>query len=156
MIKIGLGYDLHKLAFGRKLVIGGVEVPSDFGSIAHSDGDILIHALVDALLSPLGAGDIGALYPDTSSANKDISSITILKEVKSKYLQDARIINIDAVIILDKPKILPFIEQMKQTLASVLEIDKSQIGIKGKTSENTRIYSVECHCVCLIEVSAKQ
>jgi 2-C-methyl-D-erythritol 2,4-cyclodiphosphate synthase len=155
MLRIGLGYDLHKLVAGRKLILGGVEMESDFGSLAHSDGDALIHALVDSFLSPIGAPDIGTLFPDSSESNHGISSLEILRSIKEKYLLDVEILSLDAVVILDRPKIAPYLTEMKQTLARILEISEGRIGIKGKTSENTKPSSVECYVVSLLEVKNK-
>ena len=99
MLKVGFGYDIHRLETGRRLFIGGVLIPSDFGAVAHSDGDALINALIDSLLSPLGAGDIGALFPDTDVAWKDISSLELLK-ITTDELKDIRIVNIDCTVFL--------------------------------------------------------
>lgn len=152
MLKTGFGYDLHKLTAGRKLWIGGVDMPSEQGSVAHSDGDALIHAIIDSLLSPLNAGDIGSLFPDTDPAYKDISSLKLLIYVKDHFIKDAVINNIDCVVVLDRPKILPHIPAMKAYIAKVLDISENQIGIKGKTTENTRPDCYESYAVCLIEI----
>jgi 2-C-methyl-D-erythritol 2,4-cyclodiphosphate synthase len=152
MLKIGLGYDIHKLIPGKKLILGGVELPGDFGPLSHSDGDALVHALIDSLLSPLGAGDIGTLFPDTDAKWKDSDSTEILKSVKQNYLANIKIQNIDCIVILDKPKISPFIKEMKDRLSACLGISETQIGIKGKTSENTKVNSVECYVVSLMEI----
>ncbi len=152
MLKAGLGYDLHRLVHGRDLYLGGVKLKSSLGSKAHSDGDAFIHALVDSLLSPLGAPDLGALYPDSDKSTKGISGLRILGEVKEKYLAQAEIVNIDGVVIIDNPKIYPYIPAMKDAISGVLGIPADRIGIKGKTTENTRLFTVECYCVTLLDV----
>ncbi len=151
MLKIGLGYDLHRLVHGRAFILGGVIIKSRFGAAAHSDGDAFIHALVDSILSPLGAPDIGVLYPDSDDSIKGINSISMLKCVRDNYLLNCRIINIDGVVILDSPKIYPYIPEMRKTIAEVLGISSDRIGIKGKTSEHTRPFTVECHVVTLLD-----
>ncbi|WP_297887396.1 2-C-methyl-D-erythritol 2,4-cyclodiphosphate synthase [Sulfurihydrogenibium sp.] len=135
-IRIGIGFDLHKLEEGRKLIIGGVEIPSDKGFLAHSDGDILFHALTDALLGAIGFGDIGELFPDTDLQYKNLPSEIFLKEAK-KILDDKKykIINIDSVIIIEKPKILPFREKIIENTAKVLKIEKDRVFVKAKTNE---------------------
>ena len=150
-MRIGFGWDLHRLVLGRKLVIGGVEIKSDYGSLAHSDGDVLIHALIDSLISPLGIGDIGQLFPDTDEKYRNVSGLELLKKVKENYLKNTNIINLDSTIILDDPKIAPYIDNMKQNLSLILGISKDKIGIKGKTSENTRLFSIECYAVTLLD-----
>lgn len=150
MMRVGVGYDLHKLVPGRKLVIGGVEIPSDLGSLAHSDGDILIHALIDAMVTPLTGENIGTLFPDNDPQFRDISSMRLLRTVMEKVIRGVEIGNIDSVIILDKPKLAEYIPVMRRNLSEALKIPAERIGIKAKTSENTRPDTIECHCVCLI------
>ena len=151
MLKIGLGYDLHRLVYGRALILGGVRIDSRFGEAAHSDGDAFIHALADSILSPLGAPDIGVLFPDSDENIKDLNSIEILKSVRDKYLGKSRIVNIDGVVIVDSPKIYSYIPDMKKTIAEVLGISSTMISIKGKTTEHTRPFSVECYVVTLLD-----
>ena len=152
MLKIGLGYDLHKLAPGRKLILGGVELPGKWGCVAHSDGDALIHAVIDSLLSPMNLGDIGSLFPDTDEQFRGISSMKLLEKTVGLVAGKLEIQNIDCVVILDQPKILLYLAEMKKNIAGVLGIPENRIGIKGKTSENTRLTSVECHAVVLMEI----
>ena len=153
MLKIGFGYDIHRLEEGRRLYIGGVEIPADCGAIAHSDGDVLIHSLIDSLLSPVGAGDIGALFPDTDNKWKGISSLELLKIAsEGDKFKNVKIINIDCTVILDRVKILPFTQDMKKIISRVLGIQADQIGIKGKTSENTKLFSIECYTVALLDI----
>ncbi len=155
MVKVGIGYDIHKLVGGRKLIIGGTEVICEYGPLAHSDGDVLIHALVDALVSGLGVGDIGTLFPDSDDSLKGISSVEILKRVKEQHLGSVDIVNVDSVVVLDKPKIFPYIPRMKQKLSEVLGIPEHSIGIKGKTSEGTRLSTIESTVVVLMEDRGK-
>lgn len=136
MIKVGIGYDIHRLARGRKLILGGVKIEFPKGLLGHSDGDILTHAIVDAILGALGKGDIGLHFPDTDAKYKDISSLILLKEtikllIKSKY----RINNLDTIIIAESPKIAPDAERIKEKLAPLLKVNKKLINIKAKTNE---------------------
>lgn len=135
-IKIGFGFDVHSLVEGRKLILGGVEIPSDKGLEGHSDADVLLHAISDALLGALALGDIGQHFPNTDSRWKNVDSSIILKHcyemVKSKGYS---ISNIDSMLALESPKISPFIEQIKNKVAEVLEITPSQISVKATTTE---------------------
>jgi len=136
MFRIGLGTDIHKLKRGKKLVLGGVEIPSEFGAIGHSDADALIHALTDAILGAVAAGDIGTHFPDSDPCWKDADSMVFLNraiEIMKEKLY--RIANVDSVITLEKPKLKPFIPQIKNNLARALDIDESCISVKAKTSE---------------------
>lgn len=141
MQRIGQGFDLHRLVVGRKLILGGVEIPFDKGLDGHSDADVLIHAIIDAMLGAAAIGDIGRLFPDTDNAYKDINSRELLKIVNQKINDDClyRISNIDSTIILEEPKLSGHIEQMRQNLAEDLEIHLDQINIKAKTSEKIGI-----------------
>ncbi|WP_457624049.1 2-C-methyl-D-erythritol 2,4-cyclodiphosphate synthase [Persephonella sp.] len=136
MYRIGTGFDIHRLKEGRKLIIGGVEIPSDVGFDAHSDGDILFHALTDALLGAVGYGDIGQLFPDNQDKWKDADSSIFLREA-GRIIKEAgySVVNIDGFIILQRPKILPYREKIIQNTAKVLNINTNQIFIKGKTFE---------------------
>ncbi|MFC1726709.1 2-C-methyl-D-erythritol 2,4-cyclodiphosphate synthase [candidate division KSB1 bacterium] len=134
-MKIGFGYDSHRFSKGRKLVLGGVEIPWEMGFIAHSDGDVLIHSLIDALLGASGQGNIGLRYPDSDEKYKDISSLKLLEDTFVFLENEYRIVNIDSTIILEKPKINPFLEQMKKNISKILNISNNSINIKGKTSE---------------------
>ena len=135
-MRAGIGYDIHRLKTGRKLVLGGVIIDHFAGLEGHSDADVLIHAIMDALLGAAGLGDIGLYFPNTEMKYKDISSIKLLGEVK-KIIWDAgyAILNIDSVVILEEPKISPYILQMKKNISAALEINIDQIGIKATTSE---------------------
>ncbi len=135
-VRIGIGYDVHKLVENRNLILGGVKIPYEKGLLGHSDADVLVHAIMDAILGSIGKGDIGRIFPDTDNKFKDVSSLLLLKEVKDVLDEEGyKINNIDAVIIAQKPKILPFVEKMKENIALTLNIDISQINIKGTTTE---------------------
>ncbi|CUS77118.1 2-C-methyl-D-erythritol 2,4-cyclodiphosphate synthase [Candidatus Kryptonium thompsonii] len=136
ILRIGIGYDIHPLVEGRKLYIGGVEIPSNKGSLGHSDGDVLIHAICDALLGALGFGNIGELFPDTDEKYKDARSEIFLKDVK-KILDEKNfeIVNIDSTVILEEVKLSPFVGEMKKKISSILEIPFDKISIKPKRNE---------------------
>lgn len=137
-LRIGNGFDVHAFKHGRDLIIGGVKIPHNQGLAGHSDADVLTHAIIDSLLSPANLGDIGKLFPDTDAAYKDISSILLLEKVYEKVSQVGfRIINIDSVIICERPKIAPYTELMKENLSNAMkkEVNIDSIGIKGKTTE---------------------
>ncbi len=136
MHRIGIGYDVHRLEEGRKLIIGGVEIPHEKGLLGHSDADVLIHAVMDAILGALGAGDIGRHFPDNDAAFKDIDSRILLRRVSALMEERAyRIGNLDAVIIAQAPKMLPHIEAMKKNIAEDLGTDSERLNIKATTTE---------------------
>ena len=135
-MRVGLGYDVHKLVEDRKLIIGGVEIPYEKGLLGHSDADVLLHAIMDALLGAAALGDIGKHFPDTDDAYKGISSIKLLEEVgvlldKNNYIIE----NIDATIIAQKPKMRPYIDTMRENIAKALKIDIDQVNVKATTEE---------------------
>lgn len=136
MFKIGLGYDIHKLTEGRDLIIGGVKITHEKGLLGHSDADVLVHAIIDALLGAAGMADIGTLFPDTDPKYKDADSIVLMKKVyqliKSKGY---KINNIDSNIIAQAPKMMPYIPKMKEVIAKTLELEIENISIKAKTKE---------------------
>lgn len=135
-IRIGNGYDVHQLEEGRKLTLGGVEIPSEIGLLGHSDADVLLHAIMDALLGALALGDIGKHFPDTCIAFKDIDSKLLLKHsyqlVKEKGY---RLVNCDSVVVLEKPKIAKYVPEMKEMISGILECSPDDISIKATTSE---------------------
>jgi 2-C-methyl-D-erythritol 2,4-cyclodiphosphate synthase len=134
--RVGIGYDLHRLAAGRKLVLGGVEVPFDRGPVGHSDGDVLAHAICDALLGAAGLGDIGTHFPDSDPQWKDARSLDFLAHVRSMIAQrQLRIEQIDAIVIAEHPRLGPHFPAMTQALAGALGIDASRINLKAKTNE---------------------
>ncbi len=136
MFRVGIGYDIHRLVDGRKLFIGGVEIPYVKGLLGHSDGDVLLHAICDALLGAMAEGDIGEHFPDTDPAYQGIKSAKLLEAV-AKLLEKKsfKINNIDAVIIAQEPPFLPFKRQIQKNLAGILNINKDYINIKAKTNE---------------------
>ena len=135
-MRIGMGYDVHKLAEGRKLILGGVEIPWDMGLLGHSDADVLVHAVMDALLGAAGLDDIGKHFPDTDETYRGISSIKLLEQVARLVDQDGYGIgNIDATVIAQKPKLRPYIDQMRATMARALNISEKDINIKATTEE---------------------
>ena len=135
-MRVGTGWDLHKLEEGRRLVIGGVLIDSPKGCVAHSDGDVLIHAICDALLGACGLDDIGTLFPDTDISYKDISSSILLEKVVSLVATNGfHVENIDTTIILQTPKLGPYKNAIKENLADLLKIDVSKVGVKAKTAE---------------------
>lgn len=137
MFRIGIGYDIHKLTSGRDLIIGGVKITHEKGLLGHSDADVLIHAIIDAMLGALALSDIGTLFPDTDKKYKDIDSTILLKKVYEKIsAMGWKIENIDSNIIAQKPKMMPFIPKMKEVLCRVLELEYGQLSIKAKTKEN--------------------
>jgi 2-C-methyl-D-erythritol 2,4-cyclodiphosphate synthase len=135
-MRVGLGYDVHRLVENRKLILGGVEIPHEKGLLGHSDADVLIHAIMDSLLGACALGDIGKHFPDTDNVFKGISSIILLKETGKLVSKAGFIINnIDATIIAQKPKMSPHIENMRENISEVLGIDINQINIKATTEE---------------------
>jgi 2-C-methyl-D-erythritol 2,4-cyclodiphosphate synthase len=135
-IKAGLGYDIHRLVEGRKLFLGGVKIDFPKGLKGHSDGDCLIHALIDALLGAAGEKDIGQIFPDTDPRYNDIQSTALLKKVIGLINEkDMEILSIDSIIIAEKPKLTPYIHQMKEILCPILGVGRDDLGIKAKTNE---------------------
>lgn len=156
MIRIGNGYDVHILTEGRKLVLGGIEVPHTKGVLGHSDGDVLVHAVMDAMLGALALGDIGQHFPDTDMKYENIDSTILLKRVKELVAERGyRVINLDSIIVLQKPKIKPYIEAMRKRIAEVLEIDVEQVSVKATTEEKLGFTGdesgVKSYCVVLLE-----
>jgi 2-C-methyl-D-erythritol 2,4-cyclodiphosphate synthase len=136
ILRIGMGYDVHRLVEGRKLILGGVEVDFEKGLLGHSDADVLVHAIMDALLGAAALGDIGRHFPDTDSQYSNISSLKLLEHVRLLLKDKCYIIeNIDATIVAQKPKMAPYIETMNFNIANVLEIDLDKINIKATTTE---------------------
>ncbi len=135
-MRIGIGYDIHHLVEGRKLILGGVEIPFEKGLLGHSDSDVLTHAICDALLGATALGDIGAHFPDTDPRFKGASSLDMLAHVVELLAQAGyRIANIDSTIITEKPKLAPHIEKIREQLATVMRVDVTQVSVKAKTNE---------------------
>ena len=136
MIRCGTGYDAHRLAPGRKLILGGIEVPHDRGLDGHSDADVLCHAIADALLGAIGEGDIGHHFPNTNESIRGISSIEILRRVNALLGEmRARAVNVDATLIAEAPKIAPHIPAIREKVAAALHLDTSRVSIKATTNE---------------------
>jgi 2-C-methyl-D-erythritol 2,4-cyclodiphosphate synthase len=136
MARIGTGYDVHRLVAGRKLIIGGVDIPFEKGLSGHSDADVLIHAICDALLGAAGLGDIGRHFPDTAPIYKDISSLMLLEEVRRQLAESGyRVNNVDATIVAEKPKMAPHIPAMVTNIAAAINVDRSTINVKATTTE---------------------
>lgn len=134
--RTGFGYDVHRLVENRKLILGGVEIPSEKGLLGHSDADVLVHAIADSLLGAIGKEDIGTQFPDSDDNFKNISSLTLLEKV-AYFVHEGnyQINNIDSTIVLEKPKIAPYVTQMRQNIAQVLNIGLDQVSIKATTNE---------------------
>ena len=135
-MRIGTGYDVHRLAEGRKLIIGGVHIPFEKGLFGHSDADVLLHAICDAMLGAAGLGDIGRHFPDTAPIYKDISSLMLLEEVRRLLAESGfRVSNVDATIVAEKPKMAPHIPAMVTNIAAAIKVDRSAINVKATTTE---------------------
>ena len=155
MIRVGFGYDVHRLVEGRKLILGGVEIQNEKGALGHSDADVLLHAIADSLLGAAALGDIGKHFPDTDNQYKDISSLILLEQVNEIIKSNGyKINNIDSTVLLEKPKILKYSENMKINIAKSLGISVDQISIKATTSEGMGFVGssdgIACYAVSLI------
>ncbi|MCL2565381.1 MAG: 2-C-methyl-D-erythritol 2,4-cyclodiphosphate synthase [Defluviitaleaceae bacterium] len=134
--RIGIGYDVHKLAKNQKLVIGGVTIPYDYGLLGHSDADVLTHAIMDAMLGALALGDIGKLFPDSDLSYKGISSLALLEKVNNMIIEKGyKIVNIDSVIVAEMPKFAPYINDIRGSLCRCLDLDVDLISVKATTEE---------------------
>ena len=156
MTRAGIGYDLHRLIKGRRFLLGGVEIPFSKGEDGHSDGDVLAHAVCDALLGASGLGDIGELFPPDDPAWKDADSMAILRNVFMRVKQAGwQLVNLDCVIVCEKPKVLPYRDVIRNSLAEVLEASPDKVFLKGKTAEGLgsvgKGKAVEVMSVCLLE-----
>ena len=155
-MRIGHGYDVHKLVEGRDLILGGVKIDHHLGLLGHSDADVLLHAVSDALLGAAGLGDIGKHFPDTDPAYKGADSLELLRIVGEKVAAEGyRISNIDVTMIVQRPKLRPHIEQMERNIAAAVGIDVSRVNVKATTEERLGFTGSEeglsCHAVCLLE-----
>lgn len=156
MLRIGHGYDVHKLVEGRKLILGGVDIPYEKGLLGHSDADVLLHAIADALLGAAALGDIGKLFPDNDPSFKDADSLVLLKKVRTRIACNGyRVVNVDATIIAQSPKLSPYVRQMRSNTARALETDIDAVSIKATTEEGLGFsgerLGIAAHAVCLIE-----
>ena len=155
-MRIGMGYDVHRLVEDRDLILGGVRIPYEKGLLGHSDADVLLHAIMDALLGAAALGDIGKHFPDTDPAYKGASSLKLLEHVGDLIGQELYVIsNIDATIIAQRPKMAPHIEEMRENVAKVLHLEVSQVNIKATTEEGLGFTGsgegIAAHAVCLIK-----
>ena len=154
--RIGHGYDVHRLTKGRRLVIGGVEIKHDRGLLGHSDADVLLHAIMDAILGAMALGDIGRHFPDADMRYKDIASTELLFEVVKKMRNNGySVSNVDATVVLEKPKVMPYIQEMIANIASILGVDVSDVNVKATTEEHLgftgREEGIAAHAVVLLE-----
>ncbi|NLJ98644.1 MAG: 2-C-methyl-D-erythritol 2,4-cyclodiphosphate synthase [Tissierellia bacterium] len=154
-MRIGIGYDVHRLVKDRKLIIGGVNIPFERGLLGHSDADVLVHAIMDSILGALGLGDIGKHFPDTDNQYKDISSLILLEKVYKIMIEhEYKIGNIDTIIVAQNPKLAPYIESMKKNVAKVIKSSVSNINIKATTTEKLGFEGkgegIAAHSVCLL------
>lgn len=155
-MRIGHGYDVHKLVPERKLILGGVEIPWDLGLLGHSDADVLTHAVMDALLGAAALGDIGKLFPDTDEAYRGADSLVLLAEVCRRIREKGyRVGNVDATVIAQKPKLAPHISRMVKNLAAVMGVPEDAVNVKATTEEHLgftgRLEGIAAHAVCLLE-----
>lgn len=156
MIRVGLGYDLHRLIEGRKLILGGIVIPFEKGEDGHSDGDVLLHAITDAVLGAAGLGDIGSYFPPEDMKWKDADSSELLKTVmKDVYAAGWKIENLDCVVKLEKPKFIPYRQQVIESIAKILEVKPEQVFVKAKTGEKLppvgTSEAVEAYVTCLLQ-----
>lgn len=155
-MRIGHGYDVHRLVQGRDLILGGVKIPYEWGLLGHSDADVLLHAVSDALLGAAGLGDIGKHFPDTDPQYKGADSLKLLQIVGQKVAAAGyRVSNIDVTMMAQKPKLRPYIPQMEQNIAAALQLDASRVNVKATTEEGLgftgSLEGMACHAVCLLE-----
>ncbi len=155
-MRIGHGYDVHKFAENRKLILGGVDIPYELGLLGHSDADVLVHAIMDSLLGAAALGDIGKLFPDTDEKYSGADSILLLKEVCRVLDENGyKIVNIDSTVIAQKPKLKDYIVSMRNNIAFACGIDISQVSVKATTEEKLgftgRLEGISAHSVCLID-----
>ena len=159
-MRIGFGYDSHRLVEGRKLILGGMQVPSERGLLGHSDADVLLHAVCDAILGAVGAGDIGRQFPDTDPAYRDISSLLLLERVSEIAAgKGYQVFNVDSTVVLERPKLAPYLGEMAITIAGALGIPSEQVSVKAKTNEGMGLVgagegAAAFAVVSLIEVKA--
>lgn len=156
MFRIGNGYDVHKLVEGRKLILGGVEIPHTKGVLGHSDGDVLLHAITDAIIGAIGEGDIGLHFPDNDENLKNIDSAILLKKIDKLMKQkNYEIVNLDCIIVIQKPKLRPYIDSIKENIAKILDINSDLVNVKAKTEEKLGFTGnetgVKSYCVVLLK-----
>jgi 2-C-methyl-D-erythritol 2,4-cyclodiphosphate synthase len=155
-LRVGHGYDVHRLVEGRALILGGVEIPFSHGLDGHSDADVLLHAVMDALLGAAALGDIGMLFPDSDPAYKGISSLALLREVKHRIGQAGfEVVNLDATVLAQRPKLAPYRDRMRENIASALDTDISRISVKATTEEGLGFTGsgegIAAHAIAMLE-----
>jgi 2-C-methyl-D-erythritol 2,4-cyclodiphosphate synthase len=155
-MRIGHGYDVHRLVEGRKCIIGGVDIPHEKGLLGHSDADVLLHAIMDAVLGAMAAGDIGKLFPDNDPAYKGADSLVLTRRVAEVMVERGyRLGNVDATVIAQAPKLRPYIESMERNIAQALSLDVSRVNVQATTEERLGFtgegLGMSCHAVCLLE-----
>jgi 2-C-methyl-D-erythritol 2,4-cyclodiphosphate synthase len=155
-MRVGIGYDIHPLGKGRKLILGGLEIPHAQGLVGHSDADVLVHAVCDAILGAMGEGDLGRHYPSSDPRYKDISSLSLLEDVSGMLAKNGfRLVNLDTVIIAQAPRLGPHLEAMRMRIAEVLKVEGTQVNVKVKSGEGLdavgREEAIAAQAICLIE-----
>ncbi|WP_447979767.1 2-C-methyl-D-erythritol 2,4-cyclodiphosphate synthase [Candidatus Nitrospira bockiana] len=158
-MRVGLGYDIHPMAPGRKLILGGIEIAHTQGLVGHSDADALVHAVCDALLGAMGEGDLGTHYPSSDARYKDVSSLTLLEDVAGMLARKGyRLVNLDTVIIAQAPRLGPHLARMQARIADVLKVKADCVNVKVKSGEGLdaigREEAIAAHAICMIESSA--
>lgn len=160
-MRVGHGYDVHRLVEGRKLILGGVDIPFERGLLGHSDADVLLHAVADAILGALALGDIGKLFPDTDPCFKGADSALLLKEVGRQMAKEGYVLsNLDATVLAQRPKLRPYIDQMRENIAKALEAPVGAVSVKATTEEGLGFtgegLGIAAHCICLLEKKEKK
>lgn len=160
-MRIGHGYDVHRLIRGRKLILGGVSIPHEKGLLGHSDADVLVHAIMDSILGALGKGDIGGMFPDTEDAFSGIDSLILLSRVYDAMVSDGYLVgNLDTTIVAQKPKLAPYIESMERKIAAVLRTEPSNVNVKATTEEELgltgRQEGIRAYSVVLLKKSGEE
>jgi 2-C-methyl-D-erythritol 2,4-cyclodiphosphate synthase len=155
-MRIGIGHDTHRLGAGGPLILGGISIPHDYHAIGHSDADVLLHAITDAILGASAQGDIGELFPDTAAENKNRDSAEMLRIAHEKVQQAGyRIVNLDCIVFAQRPKLLPHREAIRARIAEILALSVDQVGVKAKTGEKVgpigREEAISAECVALVE-----
>lgn len=156
MLKIGIGYDIHRLEAGRKLMIGCVEIPFEKGSKGHSDGDVLVHAIIDAILGACSLGDIGYYFPDDDPKYQGMAGSDMLESIRDKIVKMGRVEHVDSIVLAEAPKLAPHIEAMREAIAGALKVPIDKVSIKAKTAEGLgpagKGEAVEAHAVALVDL----
>ena len=156
MIRIGHGYDVHRLGENRRLIIGGVDIPYELGLVGHSDADVLLHAISDALLGAAALGDIGKLFPDTDAKYEGADSLVLLRKVMTRLnTAGYRVVNVDSTVIAQAPKLAPYVQKMRSNIARALDVQLNAVSVKATTEEGLGFsgegLGIAAHAVCLIE-----